>query len=119
MKSLRLKLFGGFQACDATEQEIKIAGTKAALLLAYLTLKPEQARSREELIGLLWGDRGDSQARGSLRQALWSLAEPMSLARCRVCSSALSTTAVVSGTRPKSDPAIADFAAADGPVMGW
>lgn len=73
MKSLFLKLFGGFQACDATEQEIKITGTKAALLLAYLALKPEQAHSREELIGLLWGDRGDSQARGSLRQALWSL----------------------------------------------
>lgn len=73
MKSLYLKLFGGFQACDATEQEIKIAGSKATLLLAYLALKPEQIHSREELIGLLWCDRGDSQARGSLRQALWSL----------------------------------------------
>ena len=73
MKSLCLKLFGGFHACDAAEQEITIAGTKSALLLAYLALKPGKAYSREQLIGLFWGDRGDSQARGSLRQTLWLL----------------------------------------------
>jgi DNA-binding SARP family transcriptional activator len=77
MKSLRLKLFGGFHACDAAEKEINIAGTKAVLLLAYLAVKPEQPHSREELIGLLWSDRGDSQARGSLRQALWSLGQAL------------------------------------------
>lgn len=73
MKSLRLELFGGFHACDSDDRVIQIAGTKAALLLTYLAIKPEQVHTREELIGLLWSDRGDSQARGSLRQALWAL----------------------------------------------
>jgi DNA-binding SARP family transcriptional activator len=73
MKSLCLKLFGGFHACDAAEQEVTIAGTKSGMLLAYLALKPDKAHSREQLIGLFWSDRGDSQARGSLRQTLWLL----------------------------------------------
>lgn len=73
MKSLCLKLFGGFHVCDAAGQKITITGTKSALLLAYLALKPGKAYSREQLIGLFWSDRGDSQARGSLRQTLWLL----------------------------------------------
>jgi TolB-like protein/Tfp pilus assembly protein PilF len=81
MKSLRLELFGGFHACDADGRVIQIAGTKAALLLTYLAIKPERVHTREELIGLLWSDRGDSQARGSLRQALWALGR--ALKNCR------------------------------------
>jgi TolB-like protein/Tfp pilus assembly protein PilF len=77
MKSLRLRLLGGFHACDAAEKNITIAGTKAALLLAYLALQTGKACSRENLIGLLWSDRGDSQARGSLRQVLWSLGQAL------------------------------------------
>ena len=77
MKSLRLNLLGGFHARDAANRDIAVAGTKATLLLAYLALKAGKAHSRETLIGLLWGDRGDNQARGSLRQALWSLSQTL------------------------------------------
>ncbi len=73
MKSLRLMLLGGLDLCDTAGEKIAIAGTKAALLLAYLALRPGKAHSREHLIGVLWSDRGESQARGSLRQALWAL----------------------------------------------
>ena len=77
MKALRLNLLGGVHARDAADHDIAIAGTKATLLLAYLALKPGKPHSRETLIGLLWSDRGDNQARGSLRQALWSLGQAL------------------------------------------
>ncbi len=71
--SLRLTLFGGFQARDSAGGKIALEGTKASLLLAYLGLRSGEVHSREKLIGLLWSNRGESQARGSLRQALWAL----------------------------------------------
>jgi TolB-like protein/Tfp pilus assembly protein PilF len=73
MKSLRLTLLGGFHACAPAGGSIAIAGTKAALLLAYLALTPGKAHQRESLVRLLWSDRGESQGRGSLRQAVWAL----------------------------------------------
>ena len=73
MKPLRLKLFGVLRIYDAMGQKVPIAGTKANLLLTYLALRLGRPQSREKLMGLLWSDRGDSQARGSLRQALWAI----------------------------------------------
>ncbi len=73
MRSLRLRLLGGFQVCGAAGETIAIPGTKAALLLAYLALQPGKALPRESLVRLLWSDRGESQGRGSLRQAVWAL----------------------------------------------
>jgi TolB-like protein/DNA-binding SARP family transcriptional activator len=72
MASLQLVLFGGFQA-RAAEQEIAIPGRKERALLAYLALPAGEARSREKLAGLLWSDRADSQARESLKQAVFKL----------------------------------------------
>jgi len=70
---LKLRLFGRFRAEDALGNEIAIKSRKARALLAYLALPPGKARSREQLATLLWSDRGDEQARGSLRQALSGL----------------------------------------------
>jgi TolB-like protein/Tfp pilus assembly protein PilF len=70
---LHWKLLGGLHAIDGLDGDIASTGTKTTLLLAYLALRPGKTHSRETLIGLLWSDRGDSQARASLRQALWSL----------------------------------------------
>jgi len=70
---LKLRLFGRFRAADALGNEIAIKSRKARALLAYLSLPPGKARSREQLATLLWSDRGDEQARGSLRQALSGL----------------------------------------------
>ena len=73
MASLQLKLLGGFLACLASGQAIDVAGKKNRALLAYLALNPGKSFSREKLVGLLWSDRGDAQARSSLRQALVAL----------------------------------------------
>ncbi|MDX1400994.1 MAG: winged helix-turn-helix domain-containing protein [Kiloniellales bacterium] len=70
---LRLKIFGRFRAEDDLGKEIAIKSKKARALLAYLALPAGKARSREELMALLWSDRGDDRARGSLRQALSGL----------------------------------------------
>jgi DNA-binding SARP family transcriptional activator len=43
---------------------------KHLALLLYLARSPRKARSREHLIGLLWGDRTETAARHSLSEAL-------------------------------------------------
>jgi DNA-binding SARP family transcriptional activator len=43
---------------------------KHLALLVYLALSPRRARSREHIVGLLWGDRQEAQARHSLREAI-------------------------------------------------
>jgi DNA-binding SARP family transcriptional activator len=73
MASLQLTLFGGFRACSARGEELEFSRRKAMLLLACLALRPGEPQTREKMIGLLWSDCGDAQARGSLRQALTTL----------------------------------------------
>ena len=43
---------------------------KARAILAFLCSHPGQRFTREQIAALLWGDRGEAQARASLRQAL-------------------------------------------------
>jgi TolB-like protein/DNA-binding SARP family transcriptional activator len=69
---LQLALLGGFQA-RAAGQEIDVPGRKERALLAFLAIPAGEARSRDKLAGLLWSDRGDSQARESLKQAVFKL----------------------------------------------
>lgn len=73
MASLQLKLLGGFAARLASGRAVEVAGKKNQALLAYLALNPRRKFTREKLAGLLWSDRGDTQARSSLRQALVAL----------------------------------------------
>lgn len=70
---LRLALLGDFRMCDANGRQIDVRSRKARALLALLALEPGMARSRDRLMALLWGDRGETQARSSLRQALVEL----------------------------------------------
>lgn len=70
---LRLTIHGRFRAKDQLGSEIPIKSKKGRALLAYLALPPGKHRSREELMTLLWSDRSDEQARGSLRQVLSAL----------------------------------------------
>jgi DNA-binding SARP family transcriptional activator len=50
---------------------------KTRALLAYLALPTGRTHSRDKLVGLLWSDRGDEQARNSLRQALTELGKAL------------------------------------------
>lgn len=70
---LHLTLLGGFQARWASGAQIEFPNRKTQGLLAYLVLPAGKAQSRERLMGLLWSDRAEPQARNSLRQALAEL----------------------------------------------
>lgn len=62
---------GGSFHLRSPEQELSVPrGKKARALLAYLSARAGTHIRREHLSDLLWGDRGKSQARDSLRQAL-------------------------------------------------
>src|SRR5215469_5449493 len=73
MARLQLTLLGGFEARIIPGEPLDIATRKTRALLAYLALPTGRAHSRDKLTGLLWSDRGDEQARNSLRQALAEL----------------------------------------------
>ena len=54
-------------------KDVTPKGRKARALLAYLVSDPGERIPKGLLAALLWGDRGDAQARSSLRQALLEL----------------------------------------------
>jgi DNA-binding SARP family transcriptional activator len=69
MSPVALTLLGGFEVrLDGELRELP--GQKDRALLALLALAPGTAQPRERLAELLWGERGDSQARDSLKHAL-------------------------------------------------
>ena len=73
MSTLKLQLLGEFEALDGTGQPVAVSARKSRALLAILALAPIGSVPRHRLANLLWSDRGDVQARSSLRQALASL----------------------------------------------
>ena len=79
MAALQLKLFGGFSARLSTGERLAVPSRKGQILLALLALRSGEKLAREKVIGLLWSDRGDSQARGSLRQELTTLRKILSM----------------------------------------
>jgi len=67
--TLLLRLFGEVRLCEAGK-DISPRSRKTRALLAYLSVMPSQSAARYRLADLLWSDRADEQARGSLRQAI-------------------------------------------------
>ena len=78
MASLHVKLLGEFEIRDGSGAPLGPLGRKAQALLAILTLNPGATLPRDKLSALLWSDRGESQARGSLRHALSELRKVLS-----------------------------------------
>ena len=70
MSKLQLILLGRFECLLSSGTRISLSMRKAEVLLAYLALTPGLRHPRERLINLLWSDRGEEQARNSLRQCL-------------------------------------------------
>lgn len=70
MSKLELILLGQFECLLPSGMRISLTTRKAEVLLAYLALSPGLRHPRERLISLLWSDRGEEQARNSLRQCL-------------------------------------------------
>ncbi len=66
-----LKVAGSFAVTDPKSgKDATPRGRKARAIIAYLAARPDARVSREKITELLWGDRGEEQARASLRQAL-------------------------------------------------
>ena len=70
MGSLRLNVLGRFEARFSSGEVLLLPTRKAEVLLTYLSMTPGQPHSRDRLMDLLWSDRGEDQARNSLRQTL-------------------------------------------------
>ncbi|MFQ5421622.1 MAG: BTAD domain-containing putative transcriptional regulator, partial [Anaerolineae bacterium] len=73
MIQLQLALLGPFQASWRGEPLSGFRSDKARALLAYLALAGEEPQPRAHLAALLWGEKGEAAARGSLRAALSNL----------------------------------------------
>ena len=73
-----LRLLGRFQLLSPAGDDIAISSKKNQALLAILALAQGEAVTRSRLIGILWAERGEDQARSSLRQALTALRKAFS-----------------------------------------
>src|SRR5262245_6455071 len=83
--AVRVRVLGGLEIRTADGQEVPLPSKKLRTLIACLALPPGTEWSRERLTALLWGDRDEEQARGSLRQSLAEL-------RRQIGAAALQTT---------------------------
>jgi TolB-like protein len=70
---LQVRLLGGFDLRSGHGRDAPPLGRKVRALLACLALSAGKPWPREKLMALLWSDRGEQQARASLRQALAEL----------------------------------------------
>src|SRR5262245_4123258 len=76
---MNVRLFGGLEVAGRDGADIRFAARKSALVLAILALSGPKGLTRDRLCGLLWEDRGEPQARASLRQALVELRRHIAL----------------------------------------
>jgi DNA-binding SARP family transcriptional activator len=72
----RCQLFGAF-VLEGPAGPVRVRGRRARALIAYLAFAGPAGASRERLSGLLWSDRGEEQARASLRQCLLELRQEL------------------------------------------
>jgi DNA-binding SARP family transcriptional activator len=81
MDALRISLLGPFDLRDTCGRRVVVQTRKTLGLLAYLARHPGERHARESLASMLWTDSDQAHARGSLRQALSSLAHCLGEAR--------------------------------------
>lgn len=74
----KLRLLGRFELVSPTGGQITISSKKNQALIAVLALANGEAVLRSRLCDLLWQDRGEAQARSSLRQAFTALRKKFS-----------------------------------------
>lgn len=78
---LQLSLFGPFSLRN-DEHEIRIKSLKLRGILGYIALSESLLETRERLVGLLWSESGEAQARAVLRQVIRELREIFTAAGC-------------------------------------
>ena len=71
--TLKARLFGEFRLATSDNRPFTLHNRRASLILAILSLQPDNSIGRAALAKLLWPDRFDAQAKASLRQCLLDL----------------------------------------------
>lgn len=69
-QSAWLSVLGAFSLNNAEGREVPIKTKRNRVLLAFLALSPGRSATRERIATLLWGSRGEAEARSNLRQSL-------------------------------------------------
>jgi TolB-like protein/Tfp pilus assembly protein PilF len=77
MALAHLTLFGGFELRLADGEFVDLTGQKDRALLAVLALPAGTTHARDKLASLLWSDRGEQQARDSLKHSLTKLRQSL------------------------------------------
>jgi TolB-like protein/Tfp pilus assembly protein PilF len=91
-EGLRVRLLGPVAVANDGEP-VTIAAKKARALLGYLALRQGAEIPRSVLTGLVWGERSEEQARGSLRQTLSELRAALSISpECPIVATKESVT---------------------------
>jgi len=67
---VHIRILGGMEMKSSTGESLRLPTRKTTLLLAALVLAAEKGVRRQRLCEAFWADRGEAQARSSLRQAL-------------------------------------------------
>src|SRR5688572_21918951 len=70
---MRIRILGGLDAISPGGEPLRLPTRKTALALAALVLAGEKGVRRQAVSDAFWADRGEVQARSSLRQALAAL----------------------------------------------
>jgi DNA-binding SARP family transcriptional activator len=78
---LRLKIIGKFSA-SVDGQEVGLS-RKAQALLGYMILSSSRQLSRSKFVGLLWSEKEDPLAKGSLRQSLSQIQRELRALGCK------------------------------------
>ena len=73
MTNFQFSFFGGYRITRGEVGEVVVPRRKVMGLLAFLALEAGQAHSRETLLGLLWPEMAEADARNNLRVALVQL----------------------------------------------
>jgi DNA-binding SARP family transcriptional activator/Tfp pilus assembly protein PilF len=92
----RLDLFGGFRL-TANGMPVGVSSRRARGLIAYLCAMRDGSAARERLAGLLWSDRGEEQARASLRQCLLEIKAALNGTGCELIDAGRETIRLKAG----------------------
>lgn len=76
-----IRILGGLEIKSWAGEPVRLPTRKTALLLAALALAGGRGVSRRSLCDAFWADRGETQARSSLRQALAAIRRVVSNAQ--------------------------------------
>ncbi|MDF0602219.1 hypothetical protein P1J78_15875 [Psychromarinibacter sp. C21-152] len=116
---LTLQIDGPVEARLPDGAPVPGLSARGRAMLAYLALAPDRQASRIALATLLWGDRAEEQARGSLRQELSSLRKRLPDGALHADRSAVRLGAVEIAEGPAGADLLADVALHCEPFEDW